>query len=334
MVIVSITMSCNRLNLSQNEAKKLITQSLHLPFSFRFDINKRSTFNDDFAVYGLYKAGLTTSGNYYPGQLIETQPTGLGQSSYLGDNGNAYMFKTNDIDSLQVTGISLNKDDQTATIRFTLKAVNVTLAGYILAKTTLNPSGAKCIVYSLSRALNGELTYKKFDTGWQLATDQNKSSADLLNQILSTNENSNQQDDYSIQVNNLIAANQAEQAKKNSSRQEKLMEFWNNFKNAVANKDYKKITELTYFPFLQQESYVKPADFNPKDICDNMSSVGTISPTLNSQLASLTWQDLNGNSIKPPFDSNSYAFVNINGPALTFASVNGEYKLIGISYGE
>jgi hypothetical protein len=335
VVIASISTSCNRVNLSQDEAKALIVQSLHLPFIFRFDINKRASFDNDFAVYGLYKAGLTTGGDYYPGQTINIQPTELGKPSYLGDNGNAYMFKTNDIVFVQITGIAINKDQQTATIRFTLKADNVTLAGYTLAKTNGDLNGNKCIVYSLTRPLNGELTYKKFDNGWQLATDQNKSSLDLLNQILDTSENSNLQDDYSNQMNNLTAEFQAKQAKANASRQADLITFWNAFKNAVLKKDYGTISQLTYFPFMEQNSYIKSADFKPKEIFDNISaSITTTNPTINSGLTYPAWQDANGNQISAPFDANSFAFVNVGGPALVFAQINGKYKFIEISYGE
>jgi hypothetical protein len=335
MAIASISISCNNVNLSQDEAKTLIVQSLHLPFIFRFDIYKRASFNNDFAVYGLYKAGMTTGGDYYPGQKINIQPTELGKSSYLGDNGNAYMFKTNDVVFVQITGIAVNKDQQTATIRFTLKADNVTLAGYTLAKTQGNLNGDKCIVYSLVRPLNGELTYKKFDNGWQLATDENKSSLDLLNQILNNSENSNQQDDYTTQINNLNAEFQAAQAKANLSRQADLTTFWNTFKNAVLKKDYGTISQLTYFPFMEQDGYVKAADFNPKNIFDNISSsIFTVNPTLNSGLTYPAWQDANGNQISAPFDSNSFAFVNVGGPALVFAQINGKYKFIEISYGE
>jgi hypothetical protein len=335
VAIASISISCNNVNLSQDEAKTLIVQSLHLPFIFRFDINKRASFDNDFAVYGLYKAGLTTGGDYYPGQTINIQPTELGKPSYLGDNGNAYMFKTNDIVFVQITGIAINKDQQTATIRFTLKADNVTLAGYTLAKAQGNLNGDKCIVYSLTRPLNGELTYKKFDNGWQLATDENKSSLDLLNQILNTPENSNHQDDYTNQINNLTAEFQVKEAKANSSRQVDLMTFWNTFKNAVMKKDYGTISQLTYFPFMKQNSYIKAADYKPKEMFDNISaSIPTANPTLNSQLTYPAWQDANGNQISAPFDSHSFAFVNVGGPTLVFAMINGKYKFIEISYGE
>lgn len=65
----------------------------------------------------------------------------MGRSSYIGENETAYMFKTNDIEFDQIIGISINKEEQIATARFTLKVTKATLAGYALAQTKAGYSG-------------------------------------------------------------------------------------------------------------------------------------------------------------------------------------------------
>lgn len=186
----AIVTSCTQIKLSNDEAKSLIVKSLKLPVSFRHDINKRPSMGSGFELDGLRNARLITGSEYLDSRrLIEIQITEEGKSCYLGENDNVYMFKTNDIDFDQITGISINKEEQTATVRFTIKATNATRAAYALSQTDAGFSGKKYINYSLDNPLSGELVFKKFDNGWQLLSDQNKSSSDLLNQILDSNPN-------------------------------------------------------------------------------------------------------------------------------------------------
>jgi hypothetical protein len=199
-IVVAFLFSCDQTKLTNEEAKALIVKTLNLPVSYRHDINKRPSMGSGFELDGLREAGLITGSETLDiRRPIEINVTEIGKPSFLGESNDAYMFKTNDIDFDQITGISINKQEQTATIRFTLKAKNVTLAGYALANTSAGFSGKKYINYSLVNPLSGELVFKKFDNGWQLL-DQSKSGSDLLNLVLDAEVNSNEQDDYTSQI--------------------------------------------------------------------------------------------------------------------------------------
>lgn len=78
---------------------------------------------------------------------------------------------------MKITGISIEKESQIATVRFTLKATNITPIARTLSRIGY-------IKYSLDNALSGELIFKKFNNGWQLHSDQNKSSNEIVNEIL------------------------------------------------------------------------------------------------------------------------------------------------------
>jgi hypothetical protein len=195
-IALAIFTSCTQINMTNDEAKSLIVNTLKLPVSYRHDIDKRPSMGSGFELGGLRNAGLITGSETLDSRrAIEIQITEMGQSSFIGENNDAYMFKTNDIDFDQITGVSINKEEQTATIRFSIKAKNVTLAAYALAKTKAGFSGSNYINYSLINPLIGELVFKKFDNGWQLL-EQGKSSSVLLNQLLDSGANSNRNDDY------------------------------------------------------------------------------------------------------------------------------------------
>ena len=176
---------CNQVKLTNEEAITLVVRTMGLPITYRHDIDKSPSMGSGFELDGLRNAGLITGSEYLDvNRLIEINITEKGKSSYMGENNNAYMFRTNGIDFDQITGISINKDEQTAVVRFTIKAVDVTPAGIALSQTKAGFSGRNYINYSLTSPINGELTYKKFDKGWQLLTNQNQSNYELLNQIL------------------------------------------------------------------------------------------------------------------------------------------------------
>lgn len=250
-IVLALFTSCNQVKLTNDEAKVLIIRTLNLPITFRHDVDKRPSMGSGFELDGLRKAGLITGSEYLDSRrLIEIQITEIGESSFMGENSSAYMFKTNDIVFDQITGISINKEEQTATIRFSLKAKNVTLAAYALAKTDAGFSGEKYINYSLINPLSGEFIFKKFDNGWQLL-DQGKSSSDLLNQILESDINSNSRDDYSQLIKEKrdeIYAKENELQVKYAAHND-FMVFWADFKKAVANNDKQALAEMTRFPF-------------------------------------------------------------------------------------
>lgn len=193
-ILLAFFTSCNQTKLSDEDAIKLVKMHLHLPAEFQHNVNRRPTMVSGFELDGLRDAGLITGAEYLDSRTpIQIEITEKGKSSYIGlgevnmntDNRFvAYQFKTHDIDLGGITGIAINKEDQTAIIRFTLKAKNVTPAGIVFSKTKAGFSGRYFINYSLDNYIDGELTFKKFDKGWQLQTDQNKSAEELLDQIL------------------------------------------------------------------------------------------------------------------------------------------------------
>jgi hypothetical protein len=183
--VLALLSSCESTKLSNEEAKEIIVKALDLPARFRHDVNKKPTMGSGFELDGLRNAGLIIGSDYLDSNTpIYIEITENGKSSFIGENESAYMFKTNDVDFDQISGISINKEEKTALVRFTLKATNVTPAGRALSQTSAGFSGSKYINYSLDTPINGEITLKLFDNGWQLQTDQNKSSGELLNQIL------------------------------------------------------------------------------------------------------------------------------------------------------
>src|ERR1035437_9380728 len=177
-ILTSITFTnCSQVKLSDQEAQTLIVKTLNLPQRFREDVSGNSI---DFLGEGrfypkLEKAGfITASGNWLYGYKLHV--TEKGKPYYMGvgkkdSQGNkTLMFKTFDIDFNGITGIAINKEQETATIRFSLIATNVTPVGRLLGKNIDSPQ-------------NGELIFKKFDNGWQLASGQNKTGTDLVKEI-------------------------------------------------------------------------------------------------------------------------------------------------------
>ena len=171
LVMLSIA-SCKQIKMTNEEAQTLVTQTLNLPQHFSKKVAGTGGFGD---VSGdLEQAGyLTKSGSWLYGYSLSVTDmgkqflVGTGQDAMYGTS--TLTFKTLDIDFGEITGIAINKDQETATVRFSLKSTNVTPIGKMVEK---NVDGPK----------NGELTYKKFDNGWQLM-DNSKTGVDLVRQI-------------------------------------------------------------------------------------------------------------------------------------------------------
>jgi len=247
-IALAILTSCNQVKISNDEAKSLIIQTLNLPQSYRHDINKRPTMGSGFELDALRKAGLITGSEILDSRrLIEIQITETGKSSFLGESNDSYMFKTNDLVFDTVTGVSINKEAQTATIRFSLKAINCSLAAYALAKTSAGFSGKNFINYSLINPILGELVFKKFDKSWQLL-DQGKSGSELLNQILNSEINSNKNDDYSKLVTKLEDEIFAK-ANAGQAHYRDITEFMNAFKKAILTNSLTEVSKFLNFPF-------------------------------------------------------------------------------------
>ena len=252
--------SCNQVKLDNIEAEGLIKRTLELPKSYSYSVGWGqgvSMWGASGPLDALQSAGLITYNIEYHGAFSDPSlylsTTELGKPYFLGQNSNVCEFKTNDIDFDKITGISINKESQTAIIRFSLKATNVTLAGYALAQK-------KYIKYSLSGSIIGELVYKKFDSGWQLEAEQAKPSSDLLNQILKSESNANRNDDYTKQIKDKY---DEIYVKKNASQAHysDINAFLSAFKNAILSKDMNEVSKFINFPFFCDYGVITKEEF-------------------------------------------------------------------------
>lgn len=159
LLTASTFFGCNRLNLSNEQAKSLIIKELNIPYTesinFKTRVLGHTQYEDELKNAGIIEfvngwLELTTKGNEF---LLE-------KGTY-GDGYPLVKLKTCDYDFNEITGIAIDKEQQTATVRFTLKAINIT------------PVGIAC-VSNINNLVDKELVFKKFDTGWQLASNQNK----------------------------------------------------------------------------------------------------------------------------------------------------------------
>jgi len=173
ILILIIFSGCNQIKLTNEEAQKLIIKELSLPQKFAKNVSANWSSDADKLVKEgfMYRKEVGFIVLHYRGYITEK-----GKPFYLGKNGkdneleDVFNFKTFDADFDAITGIAINKDDQTATVRFTLKPINVTPIGTLIEE-------------NINNTRNGELVFKKFDNGWQLAKDQNKGGTELVKEI-------------------------------------------------------------------------------------------------------------------------------------------------------
>ena len=179
-LITSLTfISCKQLKMSDEEAQTLVTKALNLPQKFSKNVAGTGGFGD--VSDALEQAGyIRKSGSWLYGYSLSVTDMG---KPYLASSGKDAMYGTTtlsfltlDIDFGEITGVVINKDQETATVRFTLKAINVTPIGKMVEKNIDAPK-------------NGELIFKKFENGWQLASENNKSGVDLVKGIVWGNNN-------------------------------------------------------------------------------------------------------------------------------------------------
>lgn len=175
--------SCNQVKLDNIEAEGLIKKTLELPKSYSYNVGWGpgvSMWGAGGKLDALQNDGLLTwrsEPNGWSDNILYLNLSEKGKPFLISHNENIYTFKIHDIDFDQITGISIDKNTQIATVRYTLKATNVT-------PIALSLSRGGYIKYSLDNPLSGELIFKKFNTGWQLQSDQNKTSNEMVNDIL------------------------------------------------------------------------------------------------------------------------------------------------------
>ena len=168
--------SCNDVKLSDDDAKALVIKTMNLPKHNTFMVERRRSMMSGFVIQGLEQAGLVTERQLTQDEFMSDQSripndltiTEAGKSSFINQDNSGYYFKTYDEEFDRITGILINKEQKTATVRFTTKATNVTPAAIALSKTDAGFSGKKIISINLENPTDHELVFKKFQNGWQL----------------------------------------------------------------------------------------------------------------------------------------------------------------------
>jgi hypothetical protein len=153
------------------------------------------------------------------------------------------------------------------------------------------------------------------------------------------------QDNKRVQINGIGKVTISEVPKQGSnatviqnSDYSDLKIFWKYFKEAAISKDYKKLFEQTYFPFLNHGTYLYKKDFDrftfPDYIIDDIKKAK--SPVKSSMMFG-GGTDSNGNLVNVDFNYKTKCDlyeVDLGGPAIYFSKINGQYKFIAILYGE
>ncbi|MFI5163226.1 MAG: hypothetical protein ACHQHN_18245, partial [Sphingobacteriales bacterium] len=122
---------------------------------------------------------------------------------------------------------------------------------------------------------------------------------------------------------------------KPASKSTSIYAFWNQFKNAVVQKDYKKISQLTYFPFLRQGTYLNEQAFSQFRFSDNdIRIIKTSKAPVKSTMFFGGGRDSQGNLVNVNFAKGTIFEAVIGGPTIYFSNINGGYKFIAILYGE
>jgi len=102
-----------------------------------------------------------------------------------------------------------------------------------------------------------------------------------------------------------------------------LTEFWNDFKGFALAGEYGKITEITRFPFLYQSTEMSKADFTEFRFTETfLKGMKTKKAPKKSEMMFL--------GIK----AGDMYEVEYEGQAIYFSKVNGDWKFVGILFGE
>ena len=155
--ILLILTSCSKISLSDKEARELVIKTQNLPISYYvsvgMNLNQLSRLQDAGLILFSYNSGWYSS-------YLKVEPTDIGRPYFLGkDDSNknpaydSFKFKSYDIDFGAITGISINKEDQTATVRYNL---------------LINKSPIAVALSLEPESLEKEIVFKKFDKGWQI----------------------------------------------------------------------------------------------------------------------------------------------------------------------
>ena len=173
MLLLSIAFTnCDQVKLSENDAQKLIEQSLSLPKKMSIPI----WFADETVLNMLLNDGLITAYHIDPyidrDHFIEVSEAykqyNLGETHYMARRD--YIFKIYDIEFAKIDGISINKENKTALVRFTLKFTNISPFARSLVKIQTGWNHPN-INRNLDNTISVELNLRNFDSGWQIESN-------------------------------------------------------------------------------------------------------------------------------------------------------------------
>lgn len=177
LALLSLILSnCNQIKLEKEEARALVEKTLGVPAVLNLQLGADKRMADLLQQNGLLTCEWEWEDRFGMHSYdYKFECTEKGKPYYNGSNS----FRACDMILGTIDGISINKEDQTAIIRFSLVATEITPVAFALENT-------KYLGYKLTGGIEGELVYKKFDTGWQLQSGNDKSEIQLLNEILSS----------------------------------------------------------------------------------------------------------------------------------------------------
>ncbi|MFZ4589803.1 MAG: hypothetical protein ACOYN6_02315 [Ignavibacteria bacterium] len=102
-----------------------------------------------------------------------------------------------------------------------------------------------------------------------------------------------------------------------------LTEFWNDFKKFALAGEYDKITEMTRFPFLYQSTEMTKADF--KDFTFTETFIKGMKTKKSPKQSEMMFLGIKSGEMYE---------VEYEGQAIYFSKINGDWKFVGILFGE
>lgn len=176
----AILTSCTKVKLSNNEAERLVKSSLNLPM-----LCEAAFYDSD--CRPLISQGILLGNDLYNLQVSEEYKKYFSQK--LERKGrypmSQYRFKAYDIDLDAITGLSVDKESETAIVRFSLKVANATPFvnnARFFAIRNFESDVSENI--NTNSKFNGELRFRKFDTGWQLESSPSQGYSSILESIV------------------------------------------------------------------------------------------------------------------------------------------------------
>jgi hypothetical protein len=133
----------------------------------------------------------------------------------------------------------------------------------------------------------------------------------------------------------LFSCGSGQQKKDKTAENQDLNSFWKNFQKTMVNEDYSALREFTYFPFLNHGFYLSEQEFSELSFPDYIiEAVGNAETPVKSSMWFNGGSDMDGNPVDVDFTGSEIFEVNLDGPAIYFTEIEGNYKFIAILYGE